>query len=263
MGNVGNIEKVMVFGILVIILGILGVAVMNNNKVDVPENVTQAPANAGSSFLDSDSAQKLLRHDEELDRGAAGSDDGGSGAEILPAEDELPPDDGGAAPLDVTKRSGAPPGVASDESPLPKSLPKTYKVKKGDTLERIAIDLWGDKARVADLRRANNNLNPKKLLEGMILNVPQDGVAAAPAQVGLAATPKKPVAADAGAAAKGTAPKPSPGVRTYTVKSGDTLTSISRAFYGTPHKVADIVKANPTALKDPDKLYAGLVLSIP
>lgn len=51
-------------------------------------------------------------------------------------------------------------------------------------------------------------------------------------------------------------------VRTYTVKSGDTLVAISKAEYGTTQHVDLIQKANPQ-VKDPRKLKIGMVLKIP
>lgn len=53
-----------------------------------------------------------------------------------------------------------------------------------------------------------------------------------------------------------------PVVRTYTVKSGDTLVAISRAEYGTSKHVDLIIKANPE-VSDPRKLKIGMVLKIP
>lgn len=53
-----------------------------------------------------------------------------------------------------------------------------------------------------------------------------------------------------------------PVIRTYTVKSGDTLVAISRTEYGTGKYVDLIVKANPE-VKDPRKLKIGMVLKIP
>lgn len=51
--------------------------------------------------------------------------------------------------------------------------------------------------------------------------------------------------------------------KTYTVKSGDTLSKISKEFYGEANKYNQIFEANKPMLKDPDKIYPGQVLRIP
>ena len=49
----------------------------------------------------------------------------------------------------------------------------------------------------------------------------------------------------------------------YTVASGDSLSQISKKFYGTPNKYSQIFEANQPMLNDPDKIYPGQVLRIP
>jgi nucleoid-associated protein YgaU len=49
----------------------------------------------------------------------------------------------------------------------------------------------------------------------------------------------------------------------YTVKSGDTLSKISKTHYGNAMKYMKIFEANQTLLKNPDKIYPGQVLRIP
>jgi nucleoid-associated protein YgaU len=51
--------------------------------------------------------------------------------------------------------------------------------------------------------------------------------------------------------------------RTYTVKSGDTLSKIAKEMYGDAGKYPQIFEANKPMLKDPDKIYPGQVLRIP
>ncbi|HEX4503298.1 MAG TPA: peptidoglycan-binding protein LysM [Scandinavium sp.] len=51
--------------------------------------------------------------------------------------------------------------------------------------------------------------------------------------------------------------------RYYTVKSGDTLSAISKAEYGTANDYQRIFEANKPMLKHPDKIYPGQVLIIP
>ncbi|MGL4725503.1 MAG: peptidoglycan-binding protein LysM [Scandinavium sp.] len=60
-----------------------------------------------------------------------------------------------------------------------------------------------------------------------------------------------------------TAAQPGAESRYYTVKSGDTLSAISKAEYGTPNEYPRIFEANKPMLKHPDKIYPGQVLIIP
>lgn len=50
---------------------------------------------------------------------------------------------------------------------------------------------------------------------------------------------------------------------TYTVQSGDTLSSIAKKFLGNANAYMDIFNANKDQLSDPDKIKPGQVLKIP
>ena len=49
----------------------------------------------------------------------------------------------------------------------------------------------------------------------------------------------------------------------YTVKSGDTLSKVSKESTATPNRYNAIFEANKPMLEDPDKIYPGQVLRIP
>lgn len=49
----------------------------------------------------------------------------------------------------------------------------------------------------------------------------------------------------------------------YTVKSGDTLSAISKTVYGDASKYNKIFEANRPMLSSPDKIYPGQTLRIP
>jgi len=51
--------------------------------------------------------------------------------------------------------------------------------------------------------------------------------------------------------------------RTYTVKSGDTLSKIAKDFYGNANDYHRIFEANRDKLTDPDKIQPGQELRIP
>ena len=55
----------------------------------------------------------------------------------------------------------------------------------------------------------------------------------------------------------------SSGHRTYTVKSGDSLSKISKEFYGNANDYMKIFEANRDKLSDPDKIQPGQKLVIP
>jgi nucleoid-associated protein YgaU len=51
--------------------------------------------------------------------------------------------------------------------------------------------------------------------------------------------------------------------QTYEIKSGDTLSKISKHFYGNANEYMRIFYANRDQLSDPDKIQAGQKLMIP
>ena len=79
-----------------------------------------------------------------------------------------------------------------------------------------------------------------------------------PSYSDLIADIQAPAAAAAVAAVGGTA-----AARTYTVQAGDTLSKISKQFYGNPTEYMKIVNANKDQVSDPDKIKPGMRLNIP
>jgi LysM repeat protein len=68
----------------------------------------------------------------------------------------------------------------------------------------------------------------------------------------------QPAAASAASSSSGGA-----GQRTYTVQSGDSLSKISKQFYGNANDYMKIYEANRDKLNDPDKIRPGQELVIP
>ena len=68
---------------------------------------------------------------------------------------------------------------------------------------------------------------------------------------------------DSSRAQAATAGGGSQNAQTYTVKSGDTLSKISKQFYGDSNEYMQIFYANRDKLKDPDKIQVGQELNIP
>jgi len=69
-------------------------------------------------------------------------------------------------------------------------------------------------------------------------------------------------AADAPPAAVSSPPTPRPEYRMYTVKQGDSLSSIARWWFDDPERWDAILRANPS-LKDPHRLRIGQTLRLP
>jgi nucleoid-associated protein YgaU len=75
--------------------------------------------------------------------------------------------------------------------------------------------------------------------------------------------PMRPERAVAAAPVAEPTPTPTPELKMYLVAEGDTLTKISRRFYGTSGRWEDILKANSDVLKDEKSLVVGSTLKIP
>ena len=73
---------------------------------------------------------------------------------------------------------------------------------------------------------------------------------------GLTAPAAAPAAAGATAA-------PTGATRYYTVKSGDSLSKISKEMYGDANQYDKIFDANREVIGDPDKIYPGQQIRIP
>ena len=63
--------------------------------------------------------------------------------------------------------------------------------------------------------------------------------------------------------AQSAAPPSANGARTYTVQAGDSLSKISKKYYGDANQYMKIFEANRDALNDPNKIFPGQTLKIP
>ena len=106
-------------------------------------------------------------------------------------------------------------------SPAPSTDYITYVIQPGDTLSGIAAR-YG--TTVSELTRLNGISDPDRIYTGNTLKVPESGAS----------------------------------YQTYTIRSGDTLSSIA-ARYGTT--VSAIAQLN--GISDPDRIYAGNTIRIP
>ncbi len=76
---------------------------------------------------------------------------------------------------------------------------------------------------------------------------------------------EKPDFSDVESGGSSTAPSanPVPAESTYTVVSGDSLSKISKHFYGDANQWRRIWEANQDQIKNPDLIHPGQVLKIP
>jgi nucleoid-associated protein YgaU len=123
------------------------------------------------------------------------------------------------------------------------------------------LNMQGDKlfmrAEAPSQEAKNNVWNQIKLVDATYQDLTADitvNEQAASAQQ----TASAPKTQTAGAGANG-----GQNTRTYTVKAGDSLSKISREFYGDAHQYQKIFEANRDKLSDPDKVRAGQELVIP
>jgi nucleoid-associated protein YgaU len=110
---------------------------------------------------------------------------------------------------------------------------KSYKVKKGDTLMKIAFDQYGDLYRWKEIYEANRSRiqDPNHVPPGTVISLSgADGVVIE-----------------------------RNGER-YLIKHGDTLGIISNDVYGTKAKWKKLWENNRQLIKDPNKIYAGFSL---
>lgn len=110
----------------------------------------------------------------------------------------------------------------------------TRAIQKGDTLMKIAFEVYGDLFKWKELYEANKDKikNPNDL------------------PVGVELTYEKP-AQEVRVSQEG---------EKYTIKKGDTLGSIAQDVYGTKKKWKKIWKNNQELIKDPNKIFAGFSL---
>ena len=132
--------------------------------------------------------------------------------------------------------------VLSPNGPHANEVRASIKRDEIDLLTSLSGDAVLTGSEAARLR--NENLSLRKELEERRMG---------PRPVTDRIAPDKP-------GAESTAPKTG---RSYTVRSGDTLVSISRRFYKTPAHWKKILDANRKNIDNPEKLKVGQTLVIP
>lgn len=115
-------------------------------------------------------------------------------------------------------------------------------VQSGDTLERIAERLYGEARHWQAIAQANPRVDPIKLRIGQELRLPE-----------AAELTRRP---DAVMQVQGEV--------SYVVRSGDTLSSIAKQFYGEPNSWPIIFNANQELIgRNSNRIKPGMKLQIP
>ena len=224
--NMGNLEKlgILVIVILVVVVGV--VAITPKSTVDerlMPE-VAQAAVESGIEPLD---------------------------PTVDPAKAPVDPFPG-AQPA-----AGAEAAKSLDPAALPAGGAEQFRVVKAqanDTFATIAKRELNTAARFTEIAKLNPDLNGAKLKKGQDVKIP----------LAPAATPVPSGTAPGGdSAAAPAAATPAPAERTYTVRSGDTLSSIAQSQMKSKNKWRDLQKANEDVLHGSTNLKIGMKLRIP
>lgn len=153
------------------------------------------------------------------------------------------------APKSIDETSGSATGAAlaaTESSPssdvastsLNESSPQStgefenYSVKSGDTLMRIAFEVYGDLFQWKKIYEMNKDKvsDPNNLKKGVVLKVEK---------------------------MSGGSSVASRGDEKYMIKQGDTLGTIADDVYGTPRKWRKLYEQNRSWIKDPNRIFAG------
>ena len=151
-----------------------------------------------------------------------------------PPVSDLPPapaTEASAAPVAAAPVAAAPEPAASSAPVSGEMTP--YKVKRGDTLMKIAFHKYGDLYRWKEILNANRGKikGPGDLAPGITLQLPGSDMVTIEQN----------------------------GER-YLIKKGDTLGIISNDVYGTKAKWKKLWENNRQLIKNPNKIYAGFNL---
>ena len=147
-----------------------------------------------------------------------------------------------------------PPAKPRRVPPPPRSVRRTYKVQRGDSLIRIAKNVYG--ANHGGEYRRIYLANRDKLRDVSTLSVGQELIIPPLADPSRAHYTEMTLEALGERFSRG---------RTYVVRAGDTLTAIAKQEMGSSSRaaVSKLHEANRHEIDDPDRLPVGLRLRIP
>jgi nucleoid-associated protein YgaU len=148
----------------------------------------------------------------------------------------------------ATRKEAAPRRESSRESgesaPLPQGARK-HLIVPGDTLASLAIEYLGAEREWRKIADANPGLDPARLPLNREIVIPARSAAVA----------------SAANATKGRTTALPPGAVLHEVAAGETLTHVSRRYYGSDHRWQVILDANPGL--DPRRMPVGREIVVP
>jgi len=146
----------------------------------------------------------------------------------------------------------------------PENLPGKYTVKEDDTLFTIAAKYYNDGFKYPEIVKANNLTDANTITLGQVLEIPKIDQPVAEATVTVISTPTPTITTEVvgtGGADNQTIWGEKITSDTYTVVTGDWLSTIAGRAYGDIMQYSKIAEANNIA--NPDVIEIGTVLKIP
>lgn len=285
----GSVEKAGIIVVAILILIIAGVGLMNRNDTEVGAGKTDTVASNGRTDVKNsrDKASRLTRSRTPKVAPPRTT----IPRLIKPTPAIKPTPDPIVKTTPTTSGNGVMPLTTKPMSPVrpaatPKvvktapvlTIPKTYTVKAGDVLSKIAYRTYGTTGMVSAIAMANPGMNEDYLKVGQELKLPRmdpaittastkPATAGTTVPVAVTRSSSRPgfitasyIASNKGgrAAAAKVTPKGS-----YRVKSGDTISSIAQKQLGSVRHTNRLVAANQTLLKNPNRLQVGWLIKLP
>lgn len=133
------------------------------------------------------------------------------------------------------------------------NLPGKYTIKEDDTLFSIADKYYKDGYKYGEIAQANNITDPNSIEVGQVIEIPK--LDSTP----LSSSSVSPTPENTAAPVTDWGPKITE--NTYTVASGDWLSTIAGRAYGDVYSYQKIAQANN--ITNPDLIEPGQVLTIP
>ncbi len=212
-----------------LILALIMVSACSSSPVEEGQSALPAEGVAQGAPANTDAVPATGENTDLAQQPAPGSLDANP---VAPPPAELPPAEAIPAVADnniPSLDSQAPPADSAPES----QEGLHYKVKRGDTLMKIAFENYGDLYRWKEIYEANRSKiqDPNSVPPGTVLILNGAG------QVSIDRNGEQ-----------------------YLIKHGDTLGKISTGLYGTSKKWKRLWENNRQLVKDPNKIYAGFYL---
>jgi nucleoid-associated protein YgaU len=153
-----------------------------------------------------------------------------------------------------------PPARTASVSTVLASGERSHTITQGESLSSICARYYGDRSLVNALARHNNLSDPNLVKAGDALCIPTlqtlspSTIAKPPATADLRqAADRTPASATTNPAAP----------KIYTVKEGDTLSSLAARLMGSAGKWEELYDFNNDVIPDPDTIIAGTVIKVP